>query len=159
MIAIIFEVWPKADEKQNYLEMAAVLRKELEQVDGFISVERFESITEPGKMLSLSFFEDEAAVDQWRNLSVHRAAQSAGRNKLFSDYRLRVSSVMRDYGTRSVTGVSQSPSSAVAILFSGKSIDSTAELFARQLSLFLTVAVIVSSVDCCRETCKSIVSM
>ena len=98
MIAIIFEVWPKADEKQNYLDTAAVLRKELEQIEGFISVERFESISEPGKMLSLSFFKDEDAVDQWRNLSVHRAAQSAGRNKFFSDYRLRVSSVLRDYG-------------------------------------------------------------
>ena len=67
MIAVIFEVWPKADEKQNYLDMAAGLRIELEQVDGFISVERFESITEPGKMLSLSFFKDEEAVEQWRN--------------------------------------------------------------------------------------------
>ena len=68
MIAIIFEVWPKADEKQNYLDMAAVLRKELEQIEGFLSVERFESISEPGKMLSLSFFKDEDAVDQWLSL-------------------------------------------------------------------------------------------
>ena len=98
MIAIIFGVWPKADKKQDYVDMAAELRNELAKVDGFVSVERFESISEPGKMLSLSFFKDEEAVHQWRNLTAHRAAQSAGRHHFFSDYRLRVCSVMRDYG-------------------------------------------------------------
>lgn len=98
MIAIIFEVWPKADKKDQYLHQAGLLRKELEKIDGFISVERFESITESGKMLSLSFFEDEQAVEQWRNLAMHRTAQELGRKSYFDDYRLRVCSVIRDYG-------------------------------------------------------------
>ncbi len=101
MIAIIFEVWPRADKKELYLKQAAALKKELENIDGFISVERFESITEAGKMLSLSFFENEEAVNQWRNLDAHRQAQQAGRNSYFSDYRLRVCSVIRDYGMNS----------------------------------------------------------
>jgi len=98
MIAIIFEVWPKANHKQDYLDIAASLRPMLETIDGFISVERFESLTEPGKMLSLSFFRDEAAVQAWRNLTVHRAAQAKGRAEVFADYCLRVASVIRDYG-------------------------------------------------------------
>lgn len=98
MIAIIFEVWPKPNHKQEYLNIAASLRSMLETIDGFISVERFESITEPGKMLSLSFFRDETAVQAWRNLAAHRAAQAKGRAKVFSNYRLRVAEVIRDYG-------------------------------------------------------------
>ena len=98
MIAIIFEVWPKPNHKQNYLDIAASLRSVLEAIDGFISVERFESLTEPGKMLSLSFFRDEAAVQAWRNLTAHRAAQAKGRAEVFANYRLRVASVIRDYG-------------------------------------------------------------
>jgi heme-degrading monooxygenase HmoA len=98
MIAIIFEVWPQDGRREHYLNIAAKLRSELEQVDGFISVERYESLTEPGKLLSLSFFRDEAAVEQWRRLEAHRAAQAAGRGGVFRDYRLRVASVMRDYG-------------------------------------------------------------
>jgi heme-degrading monooxygenase HmoA len=98
MIAIIFEVWPRTGHKQDYLDIAASLRPMLEKIDGFISVERFESITEPGKMLSLSFFRDETAVQAWRNLTAHRAAQSEGRAKVFANYRLRVASVIRDYG-------------------------------------------------------------
>lgn len=98
MIAVIFEVWPKADKKPQYLQQAALLREELQKIEGFISVERFESITESGKMLSLSFFKDEQAVEQWRKLSVHRAAQELGRKSYFDDYRLRVCSVIRDYG-------------------------------------------------------------
>jgi heme-degrading monooxygenase HmoA len=98
MIAVIFEVWPKPGHKQQYLDLAAELRPLLEGIDGFISVERFESLYEPGKMLSLSFFRDEAAVLAWRNLEAHRAAQAKGRAEVFSDYRLRIAGVIRDYG-------------------------------------------------------------
>ena len=98
MIAVIFEVWPVPDRKQTYLDLAAALRPQLEQIDGFISIERFESLTEPGKILSLSFFRDEAAVQAWRNTADHRAAQEQGRNGVFRDYRLRIAHVLRDYG-------------------------------------------------------------
>jgi heme-degrading monooxygenase HmoA len=98
MIAIIFEVLPADGEKQHYLDLAASLRAELEQIDGFISVERFQSLTDPMKMLSLSFFRDEEAVRQWRNLPSHRATQAKGRNGVFANYRLRVANVLRDYG-------------------------------------------------------------
>jgi heme-degrading monooxygenase HmoA len=98
MIAVIFEVWPKAECRQEYLDIAAELRPLLERIDGFISIERFESLYEPGKILSLSFFRDEEAVKAWRNLAEHRAAQSKGRNELFADYRLRIAGVIRDYG-------------------------------------------------------------
>jgi heme-degrading monooxygenase HmoA len=98
MIAVIFEVWPKPGQRQTYLDIAAALRPQLQQIDGFISIERFESLTEPGKILSLSFFRDEAAVSAWRNLEVHRRAQATGRNQAFADYRLRIASVIRDYG-------------------------------------------------------------
>jgi heme-degrading monooxygenase HmoA len=92
-------VWPKPDKKQNYLDIAAALRPILEHIDGFISIERFESPTEPGKVLSLSFFRDEAAVAAWRKTQDHRRAQGAGRrNEIFANYRLRVASVIRDYG-------------------------------------------------------------
>jgi heme-degrading monooxygenase HmoA len=98
MIAVIFEVWPEPDRKQEYLDIAASLRPLLEQVDGFISIERFESLSEPGKILSLSVFRDEAAVAQWRRLEQQRMAQSKGRDGIFRDYRLRVAGVIRDYG-------------------------------------------------------------
>jgi heme-degrading monooxygenase HmoA len=98
MIAVIFEVWPKPEHKQTYLDLAAALRPQLEQVDGFISIERFESLTEPGKILSLSFFRDEAAVSAWRNVEAHRRAQAKGRGEVFADYRLRIAGVIRDYG-------------------------------------------------------------
>ena len=100
MIAVIFEVWPKPDRKREYLDIAAELRPLLESIDGFISIERFESLTEPGKILSLSFFRDEAAVQAWRNTVQHRAAQRKGRGELFADYRLRIAGVIRDYGMR-----------------------------------------------------------
>jgi len=96
MIAVIFEVWP--NRREDYLDIAAELRPHLKQIDGFISVERFESLTEKGKMLSLSFFRDEAAVEAWRNVAEHRAAQAKGRGGIFKDYRLRIASVIRDYG-------------------------------------------------------------
>ena len=98
MIAVIFEVWPKDGRREAYLDIAATLKPLLEQIDGFISVERFESLTQPGKILSLSFFRDEEAVIAWRNMEKHRLAQQAGRGGLFADYRLRIASVMRDYG-------------------------------------------------------------
>lgn len=98
MIAVIFEVEPHADQQQAYLDAAAVLRPQLEQVPGFISIERFTSLTTPGKLLSLSFWRDEDAVKVWRNLEAHRAIQAVGRERIFADYRLRVAGVLRDYG-------------------------------------------------------------
>ncbi|MFG1346850.1 antibiotic biosynthesis monooxygenase [Xanthobacter autotrophicus DSM 431] len=98
MIAVIFEVWPAEGQKDVYLDLATRLRSELEAMDGFISVERFQSITDPGKMLSLSIWRDEEAVKGWRNLTSHRRTQAAGRAGVFRDYRLRVAAVVRDYG-------------------------------------------------------------
>ena len=98
MIAVIFEVRPAPGREAPTRDIAASLRDELSGVDGFISVERFQSLTEPGKLLSLSFFRDEAAVAAWRNREHHRAAQAAGRGGIFADYRLRIAAVTRDYG-------------------------------------------------------------
>lgn len=98
MIAVIFEVWPIEQRAQAYFDAAAELRPLLARIDGFVSIERFESLTTPGKYLSLSFWEDEAAIETWRNLEQHRAAQRTGRHGIFSDYRIRVASVLRDYG-------------------------------------------------------------
>ena len=98
MIAVIFEVWPAEGRKDDYLALAASLRSELERIDGFVSVERFQSLTEPDKLLSLSFWRDEAAVKAWRMQDKHRAGQARGRAGVFADYRLRVASVSRDYG-------------------------------------------------------------
>ena len=98
MIAVIFEVWPRPGRRQDYLDIAATLRPRLAEIDGFISVERFESLSEPGKILSLSFFRDEAAVAAWRKVEAHRAAQRRGRGEVFADYRLRIAAVIRDYG-------------------------------------------------------------
>jgi heme-degrading monooxygenase HmoA len=100
MMAVIFEVDPDPARRQEYLDTAAALRAELEAIDGFISVERFESLSQPGKLLSLSFWRDEEAVRCWRNLGSHRAAQARGRRGVFRDYRLRVTEVVRDYGLR-----------------------------------------------------------
>lgn len=98
MIAVIFEFWPAADRKAEYFDLAAGLRSELEQVDGFVSVERFQSVSDPQKLVSLSFWRDEAALAAWRRHAGHRAAQEAGRGGVFADYRLRVAGVVRDYG-------------------------------------------------------------
>ena len=98
MIAVIFEVEPAEGRRDEYLGIAADLRPLLQEIDGFISVERFQSLTDPKKMLSLSFFRDETAIDQWRALATHRNAQSKGRAGIFDDYRLRVAEVIRDYG-------------------------------------------------------------
>lgn len=98
MIAVIFEVLPREGRRDAYLEIAARLRPRLEEIDGFISVERFESLSQPGKILSLSFWRDENSLAAWRALAEHRAAQEAGRAQIFADYRLRVAMVLRDYG-------------------------------------------------------------
>ena len=98
MIAVIFEVWPAENGRAPYLAIAAELRPLLDDIDGFLSIERFESLSEPGKVLSLSFWRDEEAVADWRRLEAHRAAQAAGRSELFADYRLRIAGVIRDYG-------------------------------------------------------------
>ena len=100
MIAVIFEVTPKPEGRKEYLDIAAEMRPLLDRIDGFISVERFESLTTPGKILSLSIFRDEAALAQWRNIEEHRSAQRKGRTELFADYRLRIAGVIRDYGMR-----------------------------------------------------------
>lgn len=97
MIAVIFEVEPAPGQNETYLDTAAGLRPLLDEIEGFISVERFQSLTNPGKLVSLSFFENEDAVKRWRETAEHRAAQSAGRSGVFADYRLRVASVIRDY--------------------------------------------------------------
>ena len=97
MIAVIFESVPRESEKEDYLKMAASLKPILEEMDGFISIERFESLATPGKLLSLSFWRDEEAVKAWRNTKQHRGAQAQGRARLFEDYRLRVAAVSRDY--------------------------------------------------------------
>ncbi|MBT9492278.1 MAG: antibiotic biosynthesis monooxygenase [Paucibacter sp.] len=98
MIAVIFEVAPHPEHVQEYLDLAAELRPLLAQIDGFLSIERFSSLSEPGKLLSLSFWRDEAAVAAWRNLEQHRSTQALGRSHVFADYRLRVAEVQRDYG-------------------------------------------------------------
>lgn len=98
MIAVIFEVWPAEGRSQEYLDLAASLRPELEKVDGFVSIERFQSLTESRKILSLSFWRDEQAIAAWRQLESHRAVQARGRAGVFRDYRLRVAEVVRDYG-------------------------------------------------------------
>ena len=100
MVVVIFEVWPAPGRKPEYLDIAAHLKPELEKVDGFVSVERFQSLTDEGKILSLSFWRDEKAVQAWRNTGNHRHAQAKGRGGVFSDYRLRVAAVVRDYGMR-----------------------------------------------------------
>jgi heme-degrading monooxygenase HmoA len=98
MIAVIFEVWPADGRAPDYLDIAADLRPLLDEIDGFISIERFSSLSDPGKVLSLSFWRDEEAVETWRKQADHRIAQSRGRAEIFRDYRIRIASVMRDYG-------------------------------------------------------------
>lgn len=98
MIAVIFEVEPADGHIADYLDIAAQIRPMLDEIEGFISIERFQSLSDPRKILSLSFFEDEAAIERWRNLPAHRAAQTKGRGGVFGAYRLRIASVVRDYG-------------------------------------------------------------
>lgn len=98
MIAVIFEVCPHEHARPEYLEIAAGLAPLLREIDGFISIERFQSLANPGKILSLSFWRDEGAVQRWRNTEEHRHAQAQGRGGIFADYRLRIAAVVRDYG-------------------------------------------------------------
>ena len=99
MIAVIFEVLPANEPKKaEYLAIAMSLKPILEQMDGFISIERFQSLANPEKLLSLSFWRDEESIKQWRNLEMHRFAQQKGREDVFKDYRLRIAGVVRDYG-------------------------------------------------------------
>jgi heme-degrading monooxygenase HmoA len=112
MIAVIFEVTPAPGRREEYLDLAASLRPALEKADGFISIERFASLTNEGKVLSLSFWRDEEAVRRWRELEGHRAAQARGRAAIFSDYRLRVATVARDY---SMTERAQAPADSRAV--------------------------------------------
>jgi heme-degrading monooxygenase HmoA len=98
VIAVIFEAQPNPGRRDAYLDAAARLRPLLEKIDGFVSIERFESLTTRGRILSLSFWRDEAAVQAWRNVEEHRRIQAAGRQSIFADYRLRVAGVIHDYG-------------------------------------------------------------
>lgn len=116
MIAVIFEVEPATGRKDEYLDIAAEMRPMLDQIEGFISVERFQSLTDPRKVLSLSFFEDEAAIARWRTLNAHRGAQAKGRGGVFDDYRLRIASVVRDYG---MFDRAQAPTDSKAVHTSG----------------------------------------
>jgi heme-degrading monooxygenase HmoA len=112
MIAVIFEVWPKPEHRQQYFDLAADLKPILQTIDGFISVERFESLTEKGKILSVSFFRDEAAVEAWRNVVEHRRSQAKGRATIFADYRIRIAGVIRDY---SLNDRAQAPKDSRAV--------------------------------------------
>jgi heme-degrading monooxygenase HmoA len=98
MIAVIFEVWPVEHRANEYFDLAAGLRPLLEEIEGFISIERFESLTTKGKYLSLSFWRDEESIRAWRNMEQHRNVQAKGRSSVFAEYRIRVASVVRDYG-------------------------------------------------------------
>ena len=97
-IAVVFEVIPADGHKDEYLNIALSLKPELEKIKGFISIDRFQSIYHPEKILSLSFRESEEAIQQWRNLEMHRTAQLKGREYIFKDYHLRIAQVVRDYG-------------------------------------------------------------
>lgn len=98
MIAVIFELQPKKGRSEDYFSIAAALKEEVASIDGFISIERYQSINNESKFLSLSFWRDEQAIEQWRNNFQHKSAQNTGREEIFEDYRLRVATVMRDYG-------------------------------------------------------------
>lgn len=108
MIAVIFEVQIKEGKLEEYLKTAAKLKEHLVRFDGFISIERFSSLSEEGKLCSLSFWEDEVSVKQWREFDMHRLAQEKGKSEIFSDFRIRVAEIVRDYGMKSRKGVSKS---------------------------------------------------
>jgi heme-degrading monooxygenase HmoA len=113
MIVVIFESWPKPGKSQAYLDMAAALMPLVQEIDGFISVERFQSVSENGKMVALSFWRDAAAVMAWRNLLEHRRIQERSRHRVFDDYRLRIAHVTRDY---SKYERANAPEDSVAVL-------------------------------------------
>lgn len=107
MIAVIFEAFPAEGKWDEYLDIATAIKPALSKIEGFISIERFQSMSNPDKVLSLSFWKDEAAIEQWRNIELHRQAQVKGRNAVFNDYRLRVANVLRDYGMTERTAAPQ----------------------------------------------------
>ncbi|MFT3858610.1 MAG: antibiotic biosynthesis monooxygenase [Aquabacterium sp.] len=113
MIAVIFEVAPHSALASRYFELAETLKPSLMKVDGFIAIERFESLSRPGHYLSLSFWRDEAAIQQWRRQHDHRQAQAEGRAEIFADYRLRVAHVIRDYGLKDRTQAPEEPPDAL----------------------------------------------
>jgi heme-degrading monooxygenase HmoA len=113
MIVVIFESWPKSGKKESYLDMAATLMPLVEKTDGFISIERFQSVSQEGKLVALSFWRDEAAVTAWRNVMDHRRIQDRSRQSVFDDYRMRVAVVTRDYSKRER---SEAPDDSVATL-------------------------------------------
>ena len=98
MVAVLFEAFPAKGKWDEYMDIAAKLRPELNQIEGFISIERFQSVHNPQKVLSLSFWKDEESIREWRNIELHRIAQKEGRSSIFDNYRLRVATVQRDYG-------------------------------------------------------------
>ncbi len=112
MIAVIFEVTPNEGRAADYFAMAKSLKEDCEAMDGFISVERFESVTSPGKFVSLSFWRDEEALMHWRAHGRHRVMQKAGREDVFADYRLRIAGVIRDYG---MDARAEAPADSVAL--------------------------------------------
>ncbi len=112
MIAVIFEVEPASGRAGDYFAIATSLKADIEKFDGFVSIERFESVTQPGRFVSLSFWRDEAAVAAWRNVETHRLAQAKGRSGIFADYRIRVASVMRDY---SMTARDEAPTDSRSV--------------------------------------------
>ena len=111
MIAVIFEFTPAPGRFPDYMEMVGQLKPELDKADGFISLERFESISAPGKFVSLQFWRDEASVAKWRKLQKHREAQKKGRGGIFASYRLRIAGVIRDY---TLDGRAEAPADSVA---------------------------------------------
>ncbi|HJS38216.1 MAG TPA: antibiotic biosynthesis monooxygenase [Burkholderiales bacterium] len=112
MIAVIFEFTPAEGRTQDYFDLVAQLKPELEKAEGFISLERFESLTAKGKFLSLQFWKDEESVRKWRNVQLHRKAQAAGRAGIFKEYRLRIAGVLRDY---TMNERAQAPRDSVAV--------------------------------------------
>jgi heme-degrading monooxygenase HmoA len=98
MIAVIFEFTAAPERRQQYLDLAAMLNAEVKDFDGFLGIERFQSLSAPERYVSLSFWRDEEAVRKWRNVQKHREAQAKGRRDIFSAYRLRICNVIRDYG-------------------------------------------------------------
>jgi heme-degrading monooxygenase HmoA len=112
MIAVIFEFTPREGRFPEYMELVGQLKPELDKAEGFLSIERFESITTKGKFLSLQFWKDEESVKKWRNLQKHREAQKKGRAGIIASYRLRIAGVIRDY---SMDERAQAPADSVSV--------------------------------------------
>lgn len=112
MIAVLFEAVPGKGKWDDYMNLAAGLKPELSKIEGFISIERFQSVSNPEKVLSLSFWKNDQSINEWRNVELHRQAQAEGRNSIFDDYRIRIASVFRDY---SLTERMQAPEDSKTI--------------------------------------------